>query len=110
MPFVPQNPEVKKVQTTATKTVDTFHIHNLHINLNPNNPLQHSITVKWSEGYVESGVYIPAEHHTDFMIGMPVVSGMITPVTEGRSRYDEIKIAVWTMMQEHGFIPEGDIF
>jgi hypothetical protein len=111
MPFTPDSPQSKDVKgPTVNKTLDTLHIHELRIKLDPNNSDGLAVDVYWTEGYMTDGgtVYNPVVSHHETLQGQDVID-KVNANTGGDSLYDEVKDAVWDLLKDRSLVPAGAV-
>jgi hypothetical protein len=109
MPFVPDVPETISVPVLTDKVIDTYQIEEITIRLPPNDHALTSVSVRWSKGYMENGVYVVADTRVFTREGAPVLQVMMASVTAGASHYGDIKSAIWQFMFDEGEIPLGSV-
>jgi hypothetical protein len=109
MPFNPINPESQLVvPPDAQETdIDTFHISSFLISVDPNDGYAIQLNVRWSEGYMYSGTYVAVNNKSALISGEIVYDAVNVVVTEGNTRYDEIKEALWTVLSDAGEVSDG---
>lgn len=110
MSYQPTTPTTKDVPSAIiTKNLDTYHIHRLYIDLDPNNPAGTTITVRWSCGYMEDTTYIASALSEVVLSG----AGLLTKIAElsddTKSHYDNVRHATWELMQAEGHVPAGTV-
>jgi hypothetical protein len=111
MPFAPDTPTSvdKEVVTPTPQDLDELHVHELHIVLVPNDPSATRVRVKWSEGYDDSGTYRPHEIRSDTFEGGNLVTEMTASCDAANDRFEEIKKAVWSLLQAEGKVGAGTV-
>lgn len=109
MPYEPTTPLNETVMAPQSRDLDTFHIHSFMVQVDPNDASGVVVNVSWSKGFMDSGTYYPCFYFTNDFSGQAAVDAVGAEVTEGSSRYDEIKIALWTLLIDAEQVPEGEI-
>lgn len=109
MPFAPDIPPTKDVEgPLVEKNLDTFHITNIQIAVNPNDPSLTSVKIVWAKGYMDGDDFVGVETHTEKLSGEDVIA-KITEATSGGSVYNEVKYKAWELLQARGIVPAGTI-
>jgi len=107
MAFAPETPSTIEVDgPKVSKELTHFHIHSLHIALNPNNAQQAAIKVQFSKGYMNGDAYVVVETESALLQGPALLEAMQTATTGG-TLYDEVRKAVWALLMAGGHIPAG---
>jgi len=109
MPFIPDAPETISVPVPTDRVIDTYQIEEIHIRLPPNDHALTSVSVRWSKGYMENGVYVAADTRIFTREGDPVLQVMMATVTPGTSHYGDVKSAIWQFMLDEEEIPPGSV-
>ena len=109
MPFTPSTPEVKDdvpVTTVQSKTLDVYHIDSLKFDLGP--PVR--CTVQWSVGYNDDqGNYVPVTKNQARLQGTEFLAKLNGQPTTGKTRYEDVKAAIWELLQAQGAVGPGSI-
>ena len=109
MPYTPTTPESATVTVESTHDLDTFHIHMICINVDPNDAAQTLMIVEWSEGYMDNGDYVANSFHKSKLSGQSLLNKMAEIAPNGLSYYDVVKKGVWDLMAAEGLVPAGTI-
>ena len=109
MPFVPTSPETKQVVVPTDKTLDRFHVDDIHISIDHDNPAANTFLVGWSKGYVEDGVYVKAEPQQTAYVGAQLNALMSQVTLDGETMYDAVKRSVWQALINDGHVPAGSV-
>ena len=108
MAFVSNESETLEVQVTETKEVNEYRIHTIDIRIDPNDPAALRISVEWSKGFVDAdSKYVYGRREMRRFTGGPVLSAVTAQVSEGNTRYDEIKKGIWGVLVAEGLVPSG---
>ena len=99
MPYTPTTPESKPVPVATTKSLNVFHIHSFEVKRDPNDAAGATLQVEWSKGYTQDGTYFPVEFFMGKFGGSNLISSFTATVTNGNSRYKEIKDAIWALLE-----------
>ena len=109
MPFAPNIPPTGQIeQPKEDKSLGTFHIHKFVVNVDPSDAVATNVKVTFSRGYIENSVYYPVEYHTEILQGADVIA-KIGENTSGGTIYNEVKYALWQILQGRDLVPAGDI-
>jgi len=107
MPFIPDSPESRDVVTSVSKVLDVYQIHEVRIDAPPNDRTQTKISVRWSRGYMEGGLYYSGEVNEILLEGVNLLTAMAAAVAPGKSHYDDFRDALWALLQLEGAAPPG---
>lgn len=109
MPFAPDIPPTGQVEQPAEdQSLGTFHIHKFTVNRDPNDAAATNVKVTFSRGYIENSVYYPVEWHTETLRGDDIIA-KIGEDTSGGTIYNEVKYALWQILQARDLVPAGSI-
>jgi hypothetical protein len=109
MPFQPDVPPTGQIEAPKEdKNLGTYHIHRFTVNRDPNDESSVTIKVRFSRGYIENSVYYPVEWDNIDLQGEDVVS-KISESTSGGTIYNEVKYALWQILQAREKVPAGSI-
>ena len=109
MPFVPSSPETKQVIVPTDKTLDRFHVDEIHIFIDHDTPGNNVLSATWSKGYVENEVYVKAEPQQTHYAGAALNALMSQVTLDGETMYAAVKRAVWQALIDDGHVPEGSV-
>jgi hypothetical protein len=120
MAYEPTNPPTLPVFAPTTNPIDTYYIKTLTFRLMPGEPSQTVADVEWLEGFTDgAGQFIvaptgatssdPGGLKTATLQGAPLIAAMNAPVTPGMSIYDNVRTALWDLMEQEGLIPPGTV-
>jgi len=111
MAFEPTNPETVSVPVTTTepKLINVHIIDNFKVTLEANNLAATTLTVQWSKGYKNDQIFVATETTITTYQGANLLAKLATIVTPNMSYYDNIKAAIWDLMQIEGTLPSGTI-
>jgi len=107
MPFVPNSPpSVAVVGPSVQKTLDVFHIHNIVIAVDPNNPAATAVRLQYSRGYMDGERYMVGDMNAVTFEG-PELLAKVREATTGGTLYGEIRKACWALLRAGDHIPDG---
>jgi len=109
MPYSPTNPTTEQVMVPEDHSLDVYHIHSFMVSIDPNDPQATSIHIAWSKGFIENDTYYPCFQYTNDFTGQTAIDAVMAEVTPGNTRYTEDKIALWTLLQDGGYVGPGSI-
>ena len=109
MPLQPTTPENKSVPSTVSKDVTHFHITNLNIKVDPNDAAATTASVVWQEGYMDGETFVPTESNSALLSGSALLD-KVAGITDGTSSiYDNVKEAVWALLQDESLVAAGSV-
>ena len=112
MPYVPDVPPTGKVpQPDVNQSLSTFHILDVRLKLTPMEPTKTVAHLKWAEGYMDGGTFVPVNTKTGTWDGSEDsdLVDAISKITSGGSIYGEVKTAMWEFLRTKGVVPAGNI-
>jgi len=111
MPFTPNSPETKQIPTAVQdKALDVYHIYSFQLLLGTGALADATCKVQWFKGYNgEDGKFIPVVMENTELKGQPLVDKLSELVTSGKSRYVDVKNALWSLLQSEGATGDGSI-
>ena len=109
MPLSPTTPANLEVEgPKVAKDLDTMHIHKFAVSINPNDASKTTAEVLFSEGYMDDDTYVPVKYQNVVLSGS-ALTDKIAEATGGGTIYNEVKAALWGLMQDAGHAPAGPI-
>lgn len=111
MPFTPDSPTIKKVPTAEQdKALGVYHIYSFQLVLGTGALENVVCRVQWMKGYNdEDGKFVPVIMENTELKGQPLVDKLTELVTSGKSRYTDVKNALWSLLQSEGVTGDGSI-
>jgi hypothetical protein len=109
MSFTPTKPvEAPVPGPQVDRKLDKLHILRLDIQLRPGQQTGTVVEVTWVEGFMEGENYkwLRTRHER---IGGEALDAKLAAVTTGGSLYEEVRKAVWSLLQELGHIGAGTV-
>lgn len=109
MSFTPTKPVAAPVPAPQVdKKLDKLHILRLDIQLRPGQQTGTIVEVTWAEGFMEGEKYVCVRTRHE-RLGGEVLDAKLASVTTGVPLYEEVRKAVWELLQELGHIGTGTI-
>jgi len=110
MAFTTNNVEIVEIKKVFDKEVKEYRIYGMNIRIDPNNAEGLIIVVDYGKGYLDDdGKFVAVKRNKETLSGPSILSAVTAPVTEGNTRYDEIKNGVWSTLLSEGLVPEGTV-
>jgi hypothetical protein len=111
MPLSPDSPNTQDIPgPVVNKNLAKMHIHEFTVHVDPNGAANEKIqvSVRWSEGYEDGGVYYPVKQQQKTYAGA-TLEAALNENTTGGSFYGEVKAKLWAWMQSEGDAPAGTV-
>lgn len=104
MALIPTTPANEQVPATGTvaQDLDTFHITEFIITVNPNDATQNGVVVRWDEGYMSVGVFVPVHRRRHVVRGAAFNTAAAVLSDGTKSHYANIKAALWQLLIDEG--------
>lgn len=111
MSYEPTDPETVPVPVTTieSKVIGIFFIDNFKVELSATDINQTTLTVQWSKGYMDGQIFVATETTISAYKGPNLIAKLNELVTSNVSHYENIKIAIWELMEAEGTLPPGSI-
>lgn len=109
MPYIPETTEAGTVTEAKAAVIDRYQIHMIHIDTDPDNPMNTRVTVDWSKGFLDgSGKYVAVRRYNVMFKGLNLLTRFSAP-TSGDTLYNEVQKAAWELLNQEGWLPGGEI-
>jgi len=109
MAFTPSTPDkINLPGPKVEKDLTRFHLHKLEILSDPADDKKTIVNVEWSKGYMDDDKYVVHERVYTSLRGDSLLKAM-TAKSTGKTIYEEVKQAVWKLLQDQKHVPVGTI-
>lgn len=111
MPFKPTSPPTRDIKVVQPVPEDTYQIHELHIYIDPNDPIQTNAEIIWSKGHqvISPARYNAGNKFWNEAAGAAFLAKMMEPVPAGLTYYEAVKRGFWEFLQGQGAVPDGTV-
>jgi len=110
MAFTSNDVEIVEIKKVFDKEVNEYRIYGMNIRIDPNDPAGLIIVVDYGKGYIDDDEkFVAVKRDKETLSGPSILSAVTAPVTDGSTRYDEIKNGIWSALLSEGLVPEGTV-